>query len=137
MEKHFVTFYSPGTFFNEVSDMDIDSWDVDKAVEMSHEVNERYGATPYGFKFNTRSRGPEDLDSRVTKTSGMYHLGGTIKTIEDVEKENGDAVILLSNMRNNNIEKVVENRNSWKSTVPFNEGDVLISDYIPRPRKKE
>jgi len=137
MEKHFVTFYSPGTFFNETSDREIDSWDVNKAIEMSHEVTERYGAIPYGFKFKTRSREPEDLDSHVTKTSGMHHLGGTIKTVEDIEKEGGDNIILLDNMRGNNIEKVIENNNSWKSIVPFDEGDVLIPDYAPRSRKKE
>ena len=48
MEKHFVTFYSPGTFAAETSRKPIESWDVDKAVAMSKEIKERHGALPYG-----------------------------------------------------------------------------------------
>lgn len=49
MKKHFVIFYSPGTFFNEESTLPIDSWDIDKAIEMSKSIKERYNATPFGF----------------------------------------------------------------------------------------
>lgn len=67
MKKHFVTFFSPGTFVSETSEKPIDSWDVDTAVEMSTQILERHGARPYGFRFSTRERGQEDLDSKVTK----------------------------------------------------------------------
>jgi len=67
VQKHFVTFYSPGTFVSEESSLPIDAWDVDKAKEMAHDVVERYGATPYGFRFTTRSRGDADLDSKIAR----------------------------------------------------------------------
>jgi tRNA/tmRNA/rRNA uracil-C5-methylase (TrmA/RlmC/RlmD family) len=47
MKKHFVTFLSPGTFFNEETTKPIDSWDVAKALEMSKTVVERYEQRPY------------------------------------------------------------------------------------------
>ena len=69
MKKHFVTFYSPGTFVAEQTTKPIDSWDVELAVSMSGEIKERYGALPYGFQFSTRERGENDLDSHEVETS--------------------------------------------------------------------
>jgi hypothetical protein len=76
MEKHFVEFLSPGTFFAEITTVPIESWDTKKAQELAHGISERHSATPYGFRFITRSRGQDDLDSKVTARSGMYFLGG-------------------------------------------------------------
>ena len=127
MAKHFVTFYSPGTFFAETTTKPIDAWDVDKAVKMARKVNERYGAKPYGFQFSTRSRGDEDLDSKVTKESPMYYLGGRGETIEEVEARNDPKEkILRSNMRGNGYDKIVVNDNSWRFTGPLNPTDVIL-----------
>jgi len=52
-EKHYVTFHSPGTLFNESSTKEIDTWDIKRAVEMSKDITERYGAKPFGFTFST------------------------------------------------------------------------------------
>lgn len=46
VEKHFVTFYSPGTFMAEASEYPIASWDVEKAKKMAEGVRERHGAVP-------------------------------------------------------------------------------------------
>ena len=54
MQRHFVTFYSPGTIVAETTTREIDSWNVDDAVAMSRFIQERYGARPYGFRFSTR-----------------------------------------------------------------------------------
>ena len=88
ISKHFVTFLSPGSFVAEDTTREIASWDVDEAVVMARGVTERHGATPYGFRFSTRSRGPDDLDSRVTARSGLYWLGGTVNTLAELEAEN-------------------------------------------------
>lgn len=50
MEKHFVKFYSAGIFVAEETVKEIDCWDMDKAIEMSKDIAERYGAKPYGFR---------------------------------------------------------------------------------------
>lgn len=136
MKQHFVTFYSPGTFVAETTDKPIDSWDVDKAKEMAHEVVERYGATPYGFRFTTYSRGPKDLNSKQSAKSPLYHLGGRVETFAQVEARNDPKEdVLRSNMRCNDISKVVINDNSYRSTQPLGKDDVVL-DWEPRAKRK-
>lgn len=129
--KHFVTFYSPGTFVSETSDRPVDSWDVDVAATMAGTVLERHNAIPYGFRFSTRTRGPEDLDSKVTARSPFYWLGGKIETLEEVKaRATPDDRILISNMEINEWPRVITNTNSWRTTQPLLEGDVVL-DWTP------
>lgn len=121
MTKHFVIFYSPGSFVSETTEKEIDSWDVEEAKKMARNIKERYGATPYGFKFITRSRGKKDLDS------GMYYLGGRIRHLDFIILEDKpDEQILISNMKINGWDRVIENTNSWKITQPLREDDVVL-----------
>jgi len=127
MEKHYVVFYSPGTFFTEESSVEIDSWDVTKAIELSKGINERYNAKPFGFRFVTRSRSETELDSKETASSNMYYLGGRIETKAEVFARNDPKEeILRSNMENNNIDRLIINDNSWRYTGAFNDGDILL-----------
>ena len=128
MEKHFVKFFSPGTLVAEETTKPIESWDVDKAVEMSKEIKERHAAIPYGFCFVTRKRKDDELDSKEVARSGVYFLGGEVFTVEDIEKRNDpDEKILLSNMKVNGYDKVVVNTNSWKWTQPLTEKDQVLA----------
>jgi hypothetical protein len=123
--RHYVTFYSPGTFVSETTIIQIDSWDVNKAIELSKTIKERHGAIPYGFSFKTvKSDGFEKIP--VNK-SGMYYLGGKILSYDDIE-DIPENKILRSNMRNNNYKYVIENTNSWKVVLPF---DFLNDTCIP------
>jgi hypothetical protein len=125
--KHFVEFLSPGTFFSESTIKEIESWDVNTAIKMSKKITERYNAKPYGFRFFTRYRGPEDLDSEIIKKSGIYFLGGKIETYDEVVKRNDPKESTLrSNMRINNIDRVIVNTNSFKIILPFGKNDVLV-----------
>lgn len=127
MEKHFVTFYSPGTFVAETNELPIDAWDTEKAVELARGIKQRYGARPYGFRFSTRSRGPDDLDSKVTAKSPYYFLGGRVETLAEVEARNDPKEsILRSNMRGNGYDRIVVNDNSWRWTQPLDAGDVVL-----------
>jgi hypothetical protein len=127
MKRHFVVFYSPGTLFPEASECPIKKWDVDKAVELSYSVKERYGARPFGFRFITRGRDKNALDSKVIKESKMYYLGGIIKTLKEIKSEgNPDNDILISNMRCNGYDRIIENTNSYRWTAPLREGDVVL-----------
>lgn len=125
--KHFVTFYSPGTFVAEASEKPIDSWDVDQAVEMSKGITERYNAHPYGFRFSTRSRGPEDLDSKQSATSPMYYLGGIVRTLEEIKAKNDPKDrILISNMEGNGYSRVISAASGWSWTQPLHDEDVVL-----------
>jgi len=133
MKAHFVTFFSPGTIMSEETTKPIDSWDVDAAVKMAHKIVERYNARPYGFQFSTRERGAKDLDSKVTKRSGMYYLGGRIETLAEVEARNDPKEeILRSNMRCNGWDKIVVNENSWRWTAPWRATDTLLDVKLRR-----
>lgn len=128
MEKHFVTFYSPGSLVAEESTREIDSWDVPKAQEMAQVITERHGATPYGFRFFTRTRGSRDLDSHVSESSPMYYINCKVETLAEIEARNDPKdKTLISNMRGNDYDKVVVTIiKGWKSTLPFHPDDVVL-----------
>jgi len=128
MRQNFVVFFSPGTLVAEQSTKLIDSWDIDKAIELSKDIKERYGALPYGFCFTTRERKDDELDSREVKRSSMYFLGGDILTLEDIKRRNDPKDgILISNMKNNKWHKIVVNNNSWQWIQPLEKGDVVLT----------
>jgi len=131
MEKHFVTFLSPGSFVSEETTKPIESWNIDTAIEMSKNIKERYGALPYGFRFSTRAREDYELDSKETERSGMYYLGGEVLTLEEVKAKNDpDDRILISNMECNKWDRIIVNTNSYKTTQPLGPKDIVLeSDY--------
>lgn len=124
-QKHFVVFYSPGAFVAETTERPIKSWAVETAIRMARTITERHGATPYGFVFVTRSRGPRDLDSKETKRSGMHYLGGKVETLAEVEARDRNS-ILASNMRSNGWDRVITTTKGWKWTQPLRPGDVVL-----------
>jgi hypothetical protein len=136
--QHFVTFYSPGTFVSEQTTKPIKAWDISKAVTMSKRITERYNAKPYGFRFSTSlvaqpvpdgEGGTLRVEPKEVKTSGTHFLGGRLRTIDDVRADAKKAErILLSNMECNDIAVIVENTNSYLSTLPFSEKDILLAD---------
>ena len=127
MQKHFVTFYSPGTFVYEQTTKPIEEWNAEQAVEMAKSITERHAAKPFGFRFSTRARKDDELDSKTVKESPMYYLGGDVLTLEDVKKRNDPKdAILISNMECNGWNRIIENRNSWKITQPLRADDVIL-----------
>ena len=129
MKKEFVTFLSPGTFVHEETTLEIGKWDVEKAKKMAKKIVERHNSKPFGFFFSTRSRTAKDLDSKVTKQSGMYYLGGKVWTLAELKKRNDPKdSILISNMEGNGYDRVIENTNSWRVTLPLNEKDTVLTN---------
>lgn len=127
LERHFVTFYSPGTFFAEQTTLPIDLWDVEQARKMAEGVTERYDAKPYAFQFSTRSRADDELDSRVKASSGMYFINCKVRTLEEVEAANDPKEkTLLANMRGNGFAAVAQTVSEWKWTQPVREGDIAL-----------
>lgn len=137
-EKHYVTFHSPGTFFNESSTKEIDSWNIKKAVEMSKDVTERYGAKPFAFSFSTYledDKGVSDgrggsmkIEPKRIAKSANHFLGGHCMTYElAVLKNDPDEEILRSNMKNNRMWTVCVNTNSYKTVQQFDGEDVIVN----------
>lgn len=128
MKKHFVTFLSPGTLFSEETTKPIDRWDVEAAKAMADGIKERHGAIPYGFRFTTRGRENDELDSKVVATSPMYYLGGDVLTLAEVKARNDrEDRILIGNMERNGYDRVIVNNNSWKITQPLHKDDIVLT----------
>jgi len=128
MKRHFVKFYSPGTLVSEITTKQIECWNIIRAQKMAKDIKERYGATPYGFRFITKGRKPNELDSKVVDKSNMYYLGGTVKTLKEIKRENDpDNKILIRNMEGNGWDKVIINNNSYKCTLPLRKNDVVLN----------
>jgi hypothetical protein len=134
--QHFVTFVSPGTFIPETSTKPIKSWDPKKAVEMSGEIKERYGAKPYSFHFTTRivadpipdgEGGTLEVEGKDVAKSPNHFLGGTVLTFDEVKARNDPKEsMLVSNMECNGFWTVIKNTNSFKAVLPFRDDDVVV-----------
>ena len=140
--QEFVVFMSPGSFFDETSSKpialfgrlgDIDARDVTKALDMSKDIVERYGAVPYGFCFETRivadpvsdgEGGELTVPSKTVASSGTYFLGGEVKTYEEIQAEKPNSV-LARNMRNPGWE-IVWTRPGYGTRV-FGPSDFVVS----------
>jgi hypothetical protein len=125
LSKHFVRFYSPGTFVAEMTEKPIDAWDVNQAVAMAGKIVERHNARPYGFCFITRERDDNDLDSHEAARSPMYHLGGKVLTLAETSGN------LRLKMENNGWNRAIINENSWSWTSPLDEDDVVLDVKLP------
>jgi len=131
-QQHYVTFHSPGTFVHETSTEPIDSWDIDHATAMAMNITERYGASPFAFRFSTRARKARDLDATQIEQSPLHFLGGTVRTLAQVIADDlPDEQVLRSNMRANGIDRVVTNTNSYKVVVLLGPNDVVL-DFTPQ-----
>lgn len=128
LEKHFVTFYSPGTFVAETNIEEIDSWDVEEACKRAKKIKQRYDARPFAFDFQTRGREENELDSRVLRRSPTYYINGKVFTLEDIEAENDPRnKTLLTNMRCNGWDRIVRTNNSWAHTDIFADDDQIVN----------
>jgi len=137
MRRRYVTFCSPGTLVSEMTTRECE-WNTRKATLLAQEIVERHGAKPFGFVFSERvtaapvsdgEGGTLDVKEREVERTGMHFLGGEVVTYDAIEARayRGER-ILLSNMRCNGYPLVVENRNSYLSTHPFEERDVIVGE---------
>lgn len=146
--RHFVTFFSPGTFVSEDRRQPIVSWDPKLAVEMAERIVERYGAKPYGFRFETDIEGemPDGEGgtlkaSKRASTSHFHYLGGKLETYDEVlERNDPKEEILRSNMRCNGDWIVCVNTNGFRTTMPFDADNVIVDakgDIVDRGNDPE
>jgi len=129
MIKHFVTFYSPGTFVSERTIQEIPEWDVREAVKRASKITERYNSRPYGFRFHTEEGGDGRWEPKRIGESGTHYINGKLETLAEFEARNDPGEeILRSNMRGNDDWKtIVRGVSGWKWTMSFENGDVLVN----------
>lgn len=138
VRKHYVTFYSPGTFFPETTTKPIEDWDTKIAVEMSKHITERYNARPHSFKFTTQLEaepisdgegGMLKVEPKEVEKSGLFFIGGTLRNFDEVKKKNDPKEsILRSNMECNRMWVIIENCNSWRFTGEFSEDACIVDE---------
>lgn len=121
LTKNFVQFFRPGFMFSEEETVPIKSWDINEALKIIKNKNMK---NIYGFRFLTRGREDDELDSRIIKRSGIYYLKGHVQSLKDIEDEhNPENRILIDNMK----------CNLWTHAIriggmayPFEKGDELL-----------
>lgn len=121
-QKHFVTFYSPGTFAAETSEREIGEWDTREALRIANTITERYNARPYGFVFTTKES--DGWQPKEAKRSPFHFINCEVQTLAEVDKGS----ILHSNMKNNNWPAVVSPKKGWRFTQPFTGDDVIVDE---------
>lgn len=116
MKKHFLQISYPGSFFAEQNLVPLsgDSWDLGEALAIV--AGQDYA--PFGFRFITRERQDDELDSKQVARSCMYFVNGDVKTVGEVEPGS----ILHRNMINNNYSRVFVSRGF---TVPMDPEDIV------------
>ena len=134
--KHYVVFYSPGTFFAEISQREISEWDTRKAMVLAAEVRERHDARPYGFRFETRivaddvpdgEGGTMPSTSKTVEKSGMHYINGKVETLEQVKAcATKDDDILVGNIERNGYKKLVTTANGYGWTQPYEPGQCVV-----------
>lgn len=131
--KHYAHYMSPGTFFHETSERELKAADVKEAAKLAATITERHAAKPFGFQLIERrvhepipdgEGGTMKVVPKELQRSGTYFLGGTIRTLDELERENDPKMeILRSNMICNGWPIMLQNDNSWRA---FEERDVLL-----------
>lgn len=138
MKKHFVDFYSPGTFVSEVDRKEINSWDIEAAQEMATSIIQRYNARPYGFRFVTMERLEDDFTPKEIEKSGIYYLGGMTYTLEELRDRNDPRnKNAIRNMEINGWERLIENKNSYSFMAPLLDGDTVLPFVMPPSTQEE
>ena len=139
IEKNYVVFYSPGTFFDEATSKPIEEFgDLSAAAELAKTIEERYASKPYGFRFVTSLEaesipdgrgGVMEVRSKKIRESGTYFINGRLRKYDEVVLDNDPKEdILRSNMRCNSMIIIVETDNSWKHRAAFTEEDFVVND---------
>ena len=124
-KQTYVEYAVPGILVSETSSRAVESRSIRDAVSAAP-------ASAFCFKFYDRLTEvvtafgePKELHKRVDE-SPLYYIGGTVMDAAEVARLPGDNAILLSNMRGNGYEFVIQCRTG--NFLPFYLGeDVLVS----------
>lgn len=115
--KHYVCFLSPGSLFPN-----------EQRIEVASREEKVLAPTNcfayYFFDREEIEKGGEKLVGKEKNKSGRFYFG-TVMTAEEIEADEGDNKILLSNMSINNWPKVVKTR--MGNYQPLEKGDTVLT----------
>lgn len=128
-KRTFVTFFYPGSLFEERASEPVGSRDLAKLTVPK-------GA--YAFQFFDRTDGVIELDGDLTPVMGKaknhsprYYPDGKVLTLAEVEAERGADSILAQNMRDNGWGCIIRTRRG--TYQPLEEGDEVVPTTAARP----
>lgn len=131
-QYYLVTYYSPGTFFSEVSSYKFDEFSLKQFVQKSKQITERYNAKPYGFsveKYEVIVDLPDGFECKpklLEKAGGTYYINGKAVFSKDLDKQKED--IFISNLERNSQGVGIVSTNSYRFNSFFYEWDFVIND---------
>ena len=122
MLKHYVQYFSPGSFVSETSDKEIPSRSLDHVLPM------KKNSYSYGFLFFDREEtkiNGEVLKGKKKNYSSTHYIGGRKMNATEVKAEVKNNATLLSNMKINEWKYVVKTK--FGQFMPFEKGDIMIA----------
>jgi hypothetical protein len=120
---HFVRFYFANAITADITDVPTMPA---AGITVARLLAAQYSRAPYAFEFVTRSRGPDEMDSKETYLSPTYYLGGEAYTFEQIAaRDDPNDRILLENMSCNKWNRVIL---TPKGQIrPLNDDDVVLA----------
>ncbi len=131
--KDYVVFFSPGSFVAESSEREISEWSTAEAVRMAATITERYGAMPYGFRFEKRLAVEvepgkfADVKQAPIAKSRMHYICCKVETLAQLQaRADANERILVSNAESNGWKAIVTTTKGWRWSQPFQGDDVNV-----------
>ena len=136
MRKNYVTFLSPGTFYDEETSKPIDTWDPVAAMKLLEGIKERHGAKPYAFFFRTMltaepvpdgEGGTLEVEPKLVEKSGLHYINGTVLSYDDVVvKVDADSKRLALTRGTRHSPSTRKTTNSYLPPGGFGEDAVVV-----------
>ena len=121
--KYYAEFYAPGTFVSETKEVEIkDPNNYGDIIKIGKALEFRYSAKAYCFRTYSK-----DSKGKRINNSNRIFFGIKIRTIQDVIKDNlPNEQILRDNMINNNMNRIAEPIEGWKTSIALSDDDIII-----------
>ena len=119
--KHYVCFMHVGPFFSETTTEEIDSWNVEKAMEMAKKWSE-HSLMPYAFYFIMKSQEETTYDQVIFK-GGTYFINGVVETLDEIKAKGNPE--LISRMETHGWDRIVT-CHPYEIMGPYEENDFIV-----------
>jgi hypothetical protein len=118
MAQLYIEYLYPGSMFSESSYEKVNS----------RETPSNFPERAFAFRFTEREEvltaDGETLKGSFKNNSGWKYIGGTEKTLEQVEREHPEKRILIANLKNNEYSRCVFTK--FGQVMPLEDEDVVL-----------